>query len=198
MKGFSPREPCPAGGRDVPDRRRRQGLAAASASMLLAALGGAAPRRALAAPTVLRKAWPKGRATPAVELPLLDGGRWTLASARGEAVLLHFWATWCEPCREELPQLAAMARRERARGLQLMAVDYREPASTVRSFLSLLGLDLPVALDDEGAVAKAFEARVFPCTVGIDRQGRARFQLMGAVNWAGTEGRAVVDELLRA
>lgn len=197
MKGFPPREPCPAGGRDVPDRRRRQGLAAASACMLLAVLGGA-PRRALAAPTVLRKAWPKGRATPAVDLPLLDGGRWTLASARGEAVLLHFWATWCEPCREELPQLAAMARRERARGLQLMAVDYREPASTVRSFLAPLGLALPVALDDEGAVAKAFEARVFPCTVGIDRQGRARFQLMGAVDWAGTEGRAVVDELLRA
>lgn len=198
MKGFPPREPCPAGGRGVPDQRRRQGLAAASASMLLAVLGAAAPHRALAAPTVLRKAWPKGRATPAVDLPLLDGGRWTLASARGQAVLLHFWATWCEPCREELPQLAAMARRERARGLQLMAVDYREPASTVRSFLAPLGLDLPVALDDEGAVAKAFEARVFPCTVGIDRQGRARFQLMGAVDWAGAEGRAVVDELLRA
>ena len=197
MKGFPPREPCPERGRDVPDRPRRQGLAVASAAMLLAVLGGAAPRRALAAPTVLRKDWPRRRATPAVDLPRLDGGRWSLASARGEAVLLHFWATWCEPCREELPQLAAMARRERARGLQLMAVDYREPASTVRGFLQPLGLDLPVALDDEGTVAKAFEARVFPCTVGIDRTGRARFQLMGAVDWAGAEGRAVVDELLR-
>lgn len=169
---------------------------ALSLSMGLAALGAATPQLAQAA-AVLRKDWPRQRPTPAVDLPLLGGGHWTLASARGEAVLLHFWATWCEPCREELPQLAAMARRERARGLQLMAVDYREPASTVRSFLAPLGLDLPVALDDEGAAAKAFEARVFPCTVGIDRAGRARFQLMGAVDWAGAEGRAVVDELLR-
>ncbi|MCA6217171.1 TlpA family protein disulfide reductase [Ideonella sp. B7] len=198
MTGFSLREACPDAGGDVPDRRRRQALAAVSASAVLMVLGAGTPRRAQAAPTVLRKAWPRGRATPAVDLPRLDGGRWTLASARGEAVLLHFWATWCEPCREELPRLAAMAERERAHGLQLMAVDYREPASTVRGFLKPLGLTLPVALDDDGAAAKAFEARVFPCTVGIDRQGRARFQLMGAVDWTGAEGRAVVDELLRA
>ncbi|WP_022979543.1 TlpA disulfide reductase family protein [Ideonella sp. B508-1] len=197
MKACPSCDPCPLRDPPAPDRGRRQGLAAFSLSLALTALGAVTPRPAQAA-TVLRKAWPKGRPTPAVDLPLLGGGRWTLAGARGEAVLLHFWATWCEPCREELPQLAAMARRERARGLQLMAVDYRESASTVRSFLAPLGLDLPVALDDEGAVAKAFEARVFPCTVGIDRAGRARFQLMGAVDWAGTEGQAVVDELLRA
>ena len=197
MKPCPSHEPCPPVGGDAPDRGRRRGLVALSVSMALGTLGAVAPRPAQAA-AVLRKTWPRQRSTPAVDLPLLDGRRWTLASARGQAVLLHFWATWCEPCREELPQLAAMARRERARGLQLMTVDYREPASTVRSFLTPLGLELPVALDDEGAVAKAFEARVFPCTVGIDRAGRARFQLMGAVDWAGAEGQAVVDELLRA
>lgn len=196
MKASPSREPCPLLDWSAPDRGRRQGLAALSLSLALTALGVATPRPAQAA-TVLRKDWPRQRRTPAVDVPLLGGGRWTLAGARGEAVLLHFWATWCEPCREELPQLAAMARRARARGLQLMAVDYREPPATVRAFLAPLGLDLPVALDDEGAVAKAFEARVFPCTVGIDRAGRARFQLMGAVDWAGAEGQAVVDELLR-
>lgn len=196
MKACPSREPCPERGGNVPDQRRRQGLAAISASAVLAVLGAGVPHRARAAATVQRQDWPRRRATPALALPLLDGGRWTLASARGEAVLLHFWATWCEPCREELPQLAAMARRERARGLRLMAVDYREPADTVRGFLKPLGLDLAVALDDDGAAAKAFEARVFPSTVGIDRAGRARFRLMGAVDWAGPAGRALVDELL--
>ena len=132
-----------------------------------------------------RTPWPRQRATPAFQLPRLEEGTWNLTAARGQPVLLNFWATWCEPCRTEMPSLEQLAARHQAQGLQVMAVNFREGEPAVRRFIAATGLRLPVLYDRDGAAAKAFDVRIFPSTVAIDRRGRAAFVVVGGFDWAG-------------
>ena len=158
-----------------------------------AALALARPAHAAQA---LRTDWPPRKRAPSMRLPRLDGTTWSLEEQRGHAVLLNFWATWCEPCREEMPALARLAEREQARGLRVVAVDYREPADTVRRFLDATPLAIEVACDRDGAAARAFDVHAFPSTVAIAPDGRVRFVVMGECDWADARSRAWLDELL--
>jgi peroxiredoxin len=139
-----------------------------------------------------RTAWPRQRPTPPFQLPALDEGTWNLASARGQPVLLNFWATWCEPCRTEMPSLEQLAARHQAQGLQVMAVNFKEGDAAIRRFIAATGLRLPVLHDRDGAAAKAFGVNIFPSTVAIDRRGRAAFVVVGGFDWTG----AVAQEWL--
>ena len=165
---------------------RRQLLIAA------AALATGAP----AAAQSVRTDWPRRKPTPALTLRLLDGSTWSLAAQRGHAVLLNYWATWCEPCVEEMPALARLAERERASGLRVVAVNYREAEAAVRAFVEKTSPALPVALDVAGVAARVFDAHVFPTTVAIDAAGRVRFVVMGKCDWTDERSRAWLDELL--
>jgi thiol-disulfide isomerase/thioredoxin len=142
-----------------------------------------------------RKEWPAKRATPVVDLPGADGKPWQLASARGRPVLLNFWATWCEPCRAEMPALQRLAREHAAQGLQVIAVNYKESEAAVQRFLSITPLELPVLLDREGAAAKSFGVHIFPSTIAIDRKGRARFVVTGEFDWTSAQAARWVAEL---
>jgi thiol-disulfide isomerase/thioredoxin len=143
-----------------------------------------------------RTDWPHRRRAPAIVLPLLDGRTWSLDGQRGHAVLLNFWASWCESCRDEMPSLARVARREQDAGLRVVAVDYREPADRVRRFLDATPVPLAVALDADGAAAKAFDVHAFPSTVAIDAAGHVRFVAMGECDWEDARSSAWLDELL--
>jgi thiol-disulfide isomerase/thioredoxin len=159
----------------IPSSNRRQWLAvAACAAWTWPAFAGDDQRRS----------WPRGRTTPALQLPSLDGAAWTLAGARGRPLLLNFWASWCEPCRAEMPSLQQLAAQHQVEGLQVMAINFREGESAVRRFMTTTGLSLPVLYDRDGAAAKAFGVRTFPSTVAIDRRGRARFVVTGEVDWS--------------
>jgi thiol-disulfide isomerase/thioredoxin len=160
------------------------------AGTALAACGPAAGAQAL------RTDWPCGRRTPALRLPLLDGSSWSLEAQRGHALLVNFWASWCEPCREEMPALVRLAERERANGLRVLAVDYREPADTVRRFLDAAPLALDIALDLDGSAAKSLDVHAFPSTVAIGRDGRVRFVAMGECDWTDARSRRWLDELM--
>ncbi len=129
--------------------------------------------------------WPRGMATPALNLSTQDGAAWSLASARGRPVLLNFWASWCEPCRQEMPSLEQLAERRRAQGLVVMAVNFRETDGAVRRFLEATTFSLPVLRDRDGGAAKAFGVRIFPSTVLIDRRGRAKSVVVGGCDWSG-------------
>ena len=169
----------------IPMPRRRALLA-------LAAAAAAAPLRAEA----LRRPWPKGRPTPPVELAGFEGPAWRLASARGQVVLLNFWASWCEPCRSEMPSLELLAQRHERDGLQVQAVNFRETDAALRRFLQSQPVTLPILRDADGAVARAFEVRIFPSTVAIGRDGRAAFSVIGELDWTGAQAREWIAPLL--
>jgi thiol-disulfide isomerase/thioredoxin len=133
---------------------------------------------------------------PPLALNDLHGKPWELSALQGRPVLLNFWATWCEPCREEMPSLQALARRHEADSLLVLMVNYREGASSIRRFLERTPLTLPVLLDSDGSVTRVWTSRVFPTTVLVDRSGRPRQQVVGAVDWDGDEARRWLRELL--
>ncbi|MEO8849495.1 MAG: TlpA disulfide reductase family protein [Casimicrobiaceae bacterium] len=122
----------------------------------------------------------KGGATPHLALADLRGNPVDLARYRGKTVLVNFWATWCVPCREEMPSLAAFAK---ASGIAVLAVDVGEAASRVERFLARYPSDLPILLDAHGETAEAWKVSVYPSSYVIDGEGRVRAYIAGALDW---------------
>jgi thiol-disulfide isomerase/thioredoxin len=142
--------------------------------------------------------WPPGRRPPALALQTLDGTPWRLAEMRGRVLLANFWATWCEPCRAEMPSLARLASARAADGLSVMAINYREGPPAIERFMQSLSIQLPVLLDRDGSAASAWTPRIFPSTVVFDREGRPHGVLVGEIDWESAAARALVDPLVTA
>jgi thiol-disulfide isomerase/thioredoxin len=142
--------------------------------------------------------WPAGRPVPALELPGLEAPPWRLAHERGQVVVLNFWASWCEPCRAEMPALELLAERHLAERLTVIAVNYRETDAAIRRYLAQWPITLTIVRDADGAAARAFSVRIFPSTVLIGRDGRAVFTVVGEVDWTGAEARRWLAPLLKA
>jgi peroxiredoxin len=134
--------------------------------------------------------WPGG-ATPALGLKDLDGRMVRLADFRGRPVLVHFWATWCAPCVEELPSLQRLADRLAPQGLEIIAVNEQETAARIRPFAERLGLALRIVRDHDGSARDAWGVRVFPSTFVVGPDGRIALAGIGAVDWddGGVESR---------
>jgi len=171
---------------------RRQVLGLSLATAAAAALPGAA--RA----AYLVRAWPEGKAAPALALTDMNGKAWSLVALKGQPVLLNFWATWCEPCRAEMPSLELVAKRHERAGLVVLAVNYKEAAPVIKRFLDASPFSLPILLDRDGAAAAAWTPRVFPTTVLIDRHGTPRHSVLGDLDWMGPAARELIEPLLLA
>lgn len=163
---------------------------------LVAALAAAAaaPSAVLAQPQ--RRPWPAGQPTPPLDLPTLDGRRWRLADARGQVVVVNFWASWCQPCRAELPSLELLGQRHERDGLQVVTVNFRETDAALRRFLDQVPMELPILRDVDGAAARAWGARVFPTTAVVGRDGRVAFTVVGELDWMGADVRRWLQPLL--
>ena len=110
---------------------------------------------------------------PDFTLTALDGGNMQLSTLRGKPVILNFWATWCPPCRAEMPELEALWQRYKDDGLLLIGVDQGENATTVERFArGVVGTTFPLLLDTNQAVGRAYGVRALPTTVFIDAEGR--------------------------
>jgi len=153
--------------------------------LFLLALVGVARGRVVAArwSELTAVATPKGKPAPEVNLPLLGGGRFVLSGARGKVVLLDFWATWCAPCRRELPSLMSLSQRFGARGLQVIAINTEGPRARaeVERFVAQQQLTLPVALDD-GDVGARYRVETIPHGVLIDAEGMVAKIFVGAAS----------------
>ncbi len=169
---------------------RRHGLRA----WLAAGAWLACPLPARAAHVV--RPWPAGKPTPALSLTDLDGKAWTLAGLRGRVVVINFWASWCEPCRAEMPSLELLASRHERAGLAVLAVNYQEALPAIKRFLDVQPVLLPILLDRDGAAAAAWTPRVFPATVLVDRAGVPRTQVLGELDWMAGAARELIDPLL--
>jgi cytochrome c biogenesis protein CcmG/thiol:disulfide interchange protein DsbE len=123
-----------------------------------------------------------GRRAPDFALTGLDGESVSLASFRGRPVVLNFFATWCVPCRTELPAFQAMAQRHADRGLAVLLVDLQEDPEDVGRFLASLDVSLPAAVDETGHVTKAYRVRGLPSTFFLDREGVIRAVQLGALD----------------
>jgi thiol-disulfide isomerase/thioredoxin len=136
--------------------------------------------------------------TPALSLKDLSGRAHTLADYRGKVVLLNFWATWCEPCREEMPSMRTLRERLAGRPFAVITVNYGEAASRARDFLQRERLDLVTLLDPGQVTARAWRVRVLPGSFLIDADGRVRYSVIGELDWASDEAMETVRTLLPA
>ena len=166
--------------------------------MLVSSLAASA---AIAVPGLVRAAhvvrpWPATRPAPALALTDLDGKTWTLAAVKGHPVMLNFWATWCEPCRAEMPSLELLASRHERAGLVVLAVNYKEPLPKIQRFLEQLPFSLPILLDPDGDATSTWTPRVFPTTVLIGRDGIPRQSVIGELDWMDGTARELVEPLL--
>lgn len=120
------------------------------------------------------------QAAPALELRDLKGRRHRLSDYRGKVVLLNFWATWCPPCRAEMPDLVKLQRRYGPRGLRIIGITYPpETAGAVRRFAARLRVNYPVALGTKETKALFTPSETLPLTVVIDRDGNVRELIEG-------------------
>ena len=110
------------------------------------------------------KPWPAARPVPELEVSDLDGKPWKLEAHAGKVVVLNFWATWCEPCRLEMPSLDAMALKLKPQGLVVCAINYKESAEMIRQFLERMPFKATILLDPDGDAASDWTPRVFPST----------------------------------
>ncbi len=111
-----------------------------------------------------------------------DGERRRLSDLQGRIVVLNFWATWCEPCRAEMPLLQARARDLETTGLVVIGVNFDEPAETVRAFQTELGLTFPLLLDPGGPIQSLYRVLAYPTTFFVDAAGVIRFQHLGVMD----------------
>ena len=126
---------------------------------------------------------------PAPELTLfdLDGQEVSLSDFQGEVVLLNNWATWCPPCRKEMPEIQAYYQKYKDQGFQVVAVEAGEPEEVVRDFVEGNNLDFVILLDPEKKSLITFQHSTLPNSFVIDRKGHLRLAWLGAINGATLE-----------
>jgi len=121
---------------------------------------------------------------PAPELTLfdLDGNEVSLTDFQGEVILVNNWATWCPPCREEMPEFKAYYDKYKDQGFQVVAIQAGEPEAAVRNFVEQAGLDFVILLDPENKSLITFQHNSLPNSFVIDRKGNLRLAWLGAIN----------------
>jgi thiol-disulfide isomerase/thioredoxin len=124
-----------------------------------------------------------GNLMPAYSADALEGGKFDVAQEKGRVVFLNVWATWCGPCRAEMPFLENLHQKNAPRGLKVVGVSVDEGGvAPVKEFLSAQKITYPIALDPDGRIATMLQTTVLPTSVLIDRSGHIVWKGYGMVN----------------
>jgi len=132
---------------------------------------------------------------PDFELATLEGERQSLSDFRGKVVLLNFWATWCAPCRMEMPDIKAVYAKHKDGGFVVLAVNIGEASDAVSKFAKQFGLDFPIMQDSKTTVARQYGLFSIPTSFFLDRQGVIRTVRMGTMRESYID--QVVSQLLK-
>ncbi len=139
-----------------------------------------------------------GYLAPDFSLRNLKGNYQSLDSFSGQVVVLNFWATWCVPCRVEMPSFEKLYRRYRSEGVTVLAVTLdKNSEQNIKSFVEEYELSFPVLLDEEGKVERLYPSMTIPFTYVIDRDGRIVARVDGAKNWESNETFQAIEYLLK-
>jgi thiol-disulfide isomerase/thioredoxin len=132
-------------------------------------------------------------------LDSLDGSKVSLSSFKGKVVLLSFWATWCGPCKQEMPAMEKLYQKLKSKGFEVVAVDMMEDKATVAAFVEKSGYTFPVLLDSTGEVGGGpYAARAIPTNYVVDKGGRIVGRKIGIDGpaWTSDERLALFESLL--
>jgi peroxiredoxin len=140
--------------------------------------------------------YPPGEKPPDFSGKTPEGQTVSLARLRGRVVLLNFWATWCLPCKEEMPAFEQLHRDLAAQGLTVLGINVREEASEIREYAKQLSLTFPLVLDPNGKIQTLYGVIGLPTTFLIGRDGMAVARAIGPRDWGGSQSRALIQALL--
>ena len=174
---------------------RDRGSSIVSRSILVALTVGVLGSSSVIAAAAELSPWPRG-ATPSLVLRDLKGVTHDLVAYRGKVVLVNFWATWCEPCRDEMPSMQRLGQQLAGEPFAVLAVNADEPEARIRKFLSQTPLAFTILLDPEMRAARAWSARVLPASFLIDRDGRVRYAVRGDLDWTAPSVMSTIRALI--
>jgi peroxiredoxin len=134
---------------------------------------------------------------PDFTLPAIDGQKTSLSDLNGRVVLLNFWATWCDPCRDEMPAMEQLWEKYKGQGFVILAVSLDTGSQRrVVNFAKRLGLTYPILLDPEESVGERFKVFGLPTSFFIARNGMVTGKVAGPLDWAGPKVASYIEELL--
>ena len=141
------------------------------------------------------KPW-EGVVTPPLELADLDGKAHRLADYRGKVVLVNFWATWCTPCRDEMPSIERLRASLEGRPFAVVAVNVGESADAARAFAASMPLGFPLLLDRDTRTSRAWGARILPASYVVAPNGAIRYSYFGELDWAKDDVVSTITQLM--
>lgn len=139
--------------------------------------------------------WPPTQKTPSFAFKDVSGHDYTPANLRGKKMVLNFWATWCAPCKEELPSLQLFSDLQNPDQLLVLTINVKEPASRAQRFMQNNQITLPLISDPQGEWAQKFGVKVYPTTLLLDAKGNIKWRIVGEVDWTSAEPQAWVNAL---
>jgi thiol-disulfide isomerase/thioredoxin len=141
--------------------------------------------------------WDPAKPTPALNLTSVDGVRWSVDSLRGKGAVLNFWASWCEPCVAEMPQLDELARLHSSDGkLAVLGINYQEGEAAIRHFSDRIPVSFPLLRDPDGTAFRSWGGTVLPSTVLLSRSARALTIIHGEMDWRSVHAAELLRPLL--
>ena len=124
---------------------------------------------------------------PPFDLAAVNDAPGSLAAYKGKVLVVNFWATWCPPCRAEMPALQRLWERTRSQGVEVLGIAVAEEPAMVTSFAQNFGLEFPLLIDADGTTSQAWRARGLPTTYILDSEQRIRYRAVGERVWDSPE-----------